>query len=123
MAAFSKAVQGVFAPDWMGTLGRGGVESARSRSFTSHAPRMQAFAGPQSAPFRMTRSPFEERRGVLLLSGPLGHGYGEEEDAAEAGFAVLVAVPLGDGVGAAAIAACAHGERRDAESDRDVGVG
>ena len=60
---------------------------------------------------------------MLLLGGPFGHGDGEKENATEAGFTVFVAVPLGESVRASAVAACAHGERGNAEGDGNVGVG
>ena len=59
----------------------------------------------------------------LLLSGPFGHEGGEQQNAAETEFTVLVAVPLGEGVGTAAVAACSNRERRNAEGERNVGVG
>ncbi len=46
----------------------------------------------------------------------------EQEDTAQAEFAVLVGVPLGDGVGAAALAACADGNGWNAAGEGDIGV-
>ncbi len=45
----------------------------------------------------------------LLFGGPFGHGEGEEQDAAEAQFAVFGGIPLGLGVRAAAVAAGTDG--------------
>jgi hypothetical protein len=43
---------------------------------------------------------------VLLFSGPFREGDGEKKNAAQAKFAIFVAIPLGKSVCATAIASC-----------------
>jgi hypothetical protein len=65
---------------------------------------------------------FEKMLPKLLFGSQSGHCQGQKQYTAEAYFAVFGGVPLGLCVGAAAEAAGAHGQCRNAEGERDIGV-
>src|SRR5450631_1840860 len=65
----------------------------------------------------------EFSREALLRCSPFGHGQRQQQDPLEPDFAVLVGIPFGLRVRAAALAPRAHGQGRDTAGEWNVGIG
>ena len=63
------------------------------------------------------------KQAALLIRRPFQHGEGEKKHTLERELAVFRRIPLVQRVSVSAVAACAHGESRNAERERNVGVG